>query len=120
MIDDIFLTDGSNLIFAQSVDKELWVPLIEKAWAKVLGSYTRANGGGEDEALHTLIGTPVKKIDHKEVRTDKIKKEKHWEVLKSLDQQDFIMTIASEEETKDDGIVSGHAFSLLAVNEFLH
>ena len=76
MIDDIFLTDGSNLIFAQSVDKELWVPLIEKAWAKVLGSYTRANGGGEDEALHTLIGTPVKKIDHKEVRTDKIKKEK--------------------------------------------
>jgi len=46
-------------------------------------------------------------------------------MLKSCDLQDFIMCVASDfgtekEEKAADGVVMGHAYSLLAVNEFEH
>jgi phage anti-repressor protein len=49
-----------------------------------------------------------------------------WEQLKFLDSQDFIMCVSSNHNEKGkeiedaNGIVSGHAFSLLSVNEVEH
>jgi hypothetical protein len=44
MVDDSFLTEGDGLVFAKCKDGEIWVPLIEKAFAKLLGTYTTING----------------------------------------------------------------------------
>ena len=71
MVDDIFLTDGNRMCFAQCKNGELWVPLIEKAWAKVLGSYTRIDRAFlECEVMHTLTGSPSKYINHAEIRNN--------------------------------------------------
>lgn len=58
-VDDFLLTDDSNnLVFAQG--GELWVSLLEKAWAKVEGSYTSyINYSSEQHVLRALTGAPT-------------------------------------------------------------
>lgn len=38
---------------------EMWVQLIEKAWAKICGSYEAAESGTAAEALNNIDGTPT-------------------------------------------------------------
>ena len=38
---------GKNLCFGYSLCKDFWVSLLEKAWAKVNGSYIKIGSGGE-------------------------------------------------------------------------
>ena len=45
IIDDYFPTKNGKPCFSYSNDSELWVMILEKAWCKLLGSYTRASGG---------------------------------------------------------------------------
>ena len=42
--------------YARSVKKQIWVILLEKAWAKVNGGYVYIIGGLNSEALEILIG----------------------------------------------------------------
>jgi calpain-15 len=86
MVDDLFLTDGLKMQFANCKNEKLWVPLLEKAWAKLLGSYTRIDGAYiESEVLHTFTGSPSKNMLHDEFIKDQTKKRLHWEMLKSAD-----------------------------------
>ena len=39
---------------------EMWVQLVEKAWAKVCGSYEASEMGTASEALNNIDGTPCK------------------------------------------------------------
>jgi len=45
-----------SLHFAKSGRGETWVPLIEKAYAKLHGNYEYLNGGEECEAIEDLTG----------------------------------------------------------------
>jgi calpain-15 len=45
MVDDHLLFDDHNMqVFCKSVNNEMWVPILEKAFAKLIGSYTRIDG----------------------------------------------------------------------------
>lgn len=37
----------------------MWAPLLEKAWAKVKGTYAQANGGFNINGLRSLTGVPA-------------------------------------------------------------
>ena len=45
MDDLIPCRENKKPVFASTKDKELWVILLEKAWAKLHGSYKRSESG---------------------------------------------------------------------------
>jgi calpain-15 len=48
--------------FTSANGPELWVLLLEKAWAKTYGSYDNIEAGLTREPLHDLTGAPTKTI----------------------------------------------------------
>ena len=48
--------------FSKSKNNELWVMILEKAWAKLYMSYKQLEGGFPEEPLHDLTGAPIKHI----------------------------------------------------------
>jgi hypothetical protein len=65
-IDDYFPTqsgDGAyGLAFAEQANEDgtIWVPSIEKIWAKVNGNYDFIQAGNPVEVYDFLLGTPTK------------------------------------------------------------
>ena len=51
---------GRDIAFNYTLTNELWVILLEKAWAKVHGGYMNTDGGIIREALRDLTGAPCK------------------------------------------------------------
>lgn len=52
--------DGSNtLVFASTKIECAWLPLLEKACAKAVGSYLNLRGGFAHEAMMMLTGCPT-------------------------------------------------------------
>ena len=64
VVDDQFPCSGGEPAFSKSNGPELWVLLLEKAWAKVCRSYENTIIGYTGEALKALTGAPVKFLDH--------------------------------------------------------
>lgn len=63
LIDDCFpCTNQNTFAFSQGKKRQLYVPLIEKACAKVFGSYSNLRGGSTAEGLQLLTGAPCHKI----------------------------------------------------------
>ena len=126
-IDDFYPTSKyGQFAFASGRDGKLWVPMIEKAYAKAYGSYEAINGGRAEEALRELTGSPY------EVYRDEMKKDtdKLWEKILDSDKKNYLMvtaknnregegqTIDGKPEMKhNNGLISGHAYSLIAAHE---
>jgi calpain-15 len=55
--------------FSNAHGNELWVLLMEKAWAKLHGSYERIEAGFAEHVLHDLTGAPCEVIEsnHKDL-----------------------------------------------------
>ena len=66
-LDDFFPWDGKKFNFSHckgNKENEIWVHLLEKAWAKICGSYAKSVAGFEYESLTALTGAPTITIDH--------------------------------------------------------
>lgn len=101
MLDDYFpcINVGSNKfkpVYAHSDEDELWVLLLEKAYAKLCGSYSRLESGRSYEALIDLTGAPVMSIL---VSDDKYRKMiptgELWGMLKKYDDLKYIICVAT-------------------------
>jgi hypothetical protein len=52
------------LKFGKSKDpKALWIPVMEKAWAKVKGNYANAQGGFVQTGFRYMTGAPFETFD---------------------------------------------------------
>jgi len=59
-VDDEMMFYNDDLYFAKRGDNgNLWGPILEKAFAKVKGSYAMANGGYTVSGIRSLTGLPV-------------------------------------------------------------
>ena len=58
IVDDFIPCLNQAPVFGRSDGKDVWVMLIEKAWAKVHGSYDRIIGGNCHMTLRDLTGAP--------------------------------------------------------------
>jgi len=73
-----------------SSSNEIWVLIVEKAWAKVFGSYQRIEAGTTGEALNPLTGCPTKFFIHDDVKS----KEHLWQTILFADTHKFPMCTA--------------------------
>lgn len=49
---------NDQIAFSRANGKEMWVIILEKAWAKIHGSFERISGGDTVNAVRDLIGAP--------------------------------------------------------------
>ena len=122
ILDDLFpcYNDDKNLSFAKGNGNELWVLLIEKAWAKLYTSFAKIEAGLTREALHDLTGAPTKYFYISEMTEPE--KEELWHEIIQGEKMNYAMTCGSygnDDTEEKDGIFFGHAYSLLSAFEVL-
>lgn len=100
------------LSFAKAFNSMLWVPLLEKAYAKIHGSYASVSGGYIKEALLDLTGAPCEAIDFTARGFDS---EFTWAKLLSFHSVGYPMGCATS--VSGEGVVGCHAYSILDVKE---
>lgn len=120
VIDDwIPCNPGTNTpAFNTTKTNELWVILLEKAWAKIYGGYLNIAAGLTREALRDLTGASCVTLF---TNGDK---EELWAKIFDADHKKYIMTAGSDDLNNGSdtfiekiGIAGSHAYSLLGAFE---
>jgi len=112
-------SDGLALKFAKTDQSQVWVPFLEKCYAKLHGSYAAISGGEIAEALFDLTGMPTETISFNDSNFDS---EETWARLLSMKSGDgFPMGIATaggrSKNLSSVGLVGCHAYSVLDIKE---
>ena len=104
VIDDYLPTIGGRLIYVKSTDKnEFWIALLEKAYAKLYGTYESIGGGNAIEAIEDMTGGCG--IELKLSTTKK-------EDLINIIQKSSFVCCATDYRSKTTGLVSSHVYSV--------
>ena len=108
-------------VYAQSKGNEIWVMLLEKAWAKVNGGYANIISGLPCEALEFLLGLGSLSYDTENMDTDDFNEMK-YEIVKNVqiaDQNNCLITCStsSSKNYESVGLVEGHAYTLISFTQ---
>ncbi|GMH43643.1 hypothetical protein BSKO_11565 [Bryopsis sp. KO-2023] len=109
IVDDRFPCHNGSLAFSKGSGHQLWVCIIEKAWAKLYGSFMRVEGGFTGHCLATFTGAPVHEL--------RIDEQNLWDRILFGEKQDWIMStggIKNKANVEAVGLVESHAYALLA------
>jgi len=107
----------TGLAFSRASNSQLWVCLLEKAYAKAHGSYKAISGGHISEALLDLTGSPTFTINFDQ---DHFNLDKLWAQLSYFKSQSFPMGCATgggDDQLKQVGLCGSHAYSILECRE---
>lgn len=128
-VDDYFpcLPDRSGPAFSQSKpgENELWVLLLEKAWAKLYCNYERIEAGLTRDVLGDLTGAPTKIVWTDDPNL--------WDEMLNAFKKNYLLTAGAVEEEQMSkiqfkmeqigkqakGMVTGHAYSLIGCYEIM-
>jgi len=145
IVDDYLPCVGMRPCFAKNREDpgELWVSLIEKAYAKLSGSYAAVSGGDSLLALMDLTGYPISRFD--EVWTVAAKDPRGqasavlFQAIKRYDDEGFLIGVNTpgrdnkaymgdsagagnsaefEKKYADAGLGMGHAYTVIKAREF--
>ncbi|CAF0811244.1 unnamed protein product [Rotaria sordida] len=119
-------TSNKRLAYSQARRKQLWVPLIEKALAKLNGSYEAIIAGRCCEGLSTVTGSPCETLilgrtnnpDDKNVDYNLL-----WmKLLYARSQRFFMCAMCSnnrinKQEFENNGLLNIHAYSLQDIKQ---
>ncbi|KAJ8065304.1 hypothetical protein OCU04_005997 [Sclerotinia nivalis] len=117
-----FQTGSNALFFGSCADpNETWLPLIEKAFAKVHGDFGSINGGWPGEGVEDLTGGVTTKF----ISSDILDKDSFWTQGLLKVGNDFIFNAGTRDYTHPDpdelgrqGIEDDHAYSVLRAVEY--
>jgi len=118
-VDDCFpVTSWGSLAYARGSHNQLWVPIVEKAYAKLYGSYSAIESGTCREALSDLTGAPCEDIDFNKEGLDL---DMVWAQLLSSKQSGFLLGASCGSDRADSqafervGLQASHAYAVLDV-----
>ena len=117
VIDDYFpcISKERGPAFTKSAGNEIWVLILEKAWAKIYGSFERIEAGITRECLHDLTGAPTRVIFMDDTTL--------WDEICVADRKNWIMTTGAGDQGQGAdvmnsvGLIGSHAYSLISANE---
>jgi len=126
-VDDYFpCWPGGGPAYSRSHGNELWVLLLEKAYAKLHGSYGAIKMGWAYEAMLDLSGCPYAtiRLEDPDVQ-ERIRAGAMWDELVRWDDEGYVMSCSTpgedvytetgeKPEKSGSGLVAGHAYTLLA------
>ncbi len=114
--------DSSDLAYSKCRRNQLWVPFLEKAYAKIHGSYQAISGGHVAEAFLDLTGAPTLQVvwhaghaaaaGSSSVYNDP---KKLWNDLKTWRRKKLPMGCGTDRSA--GGLIGMHAYSILDVRE---
>ncbi|XP_075291847.1 calpain-6 isoform X2 [Opisthocomus hoazin] len=127
VVDDLLPTVDGELIYCHSnVKNEFWSALLEKAYAKLAGSYEALDGGSAADAIVDFTGAVAESIDLVQGKYGEIISEqmKLFEDLLKVHKRGGLISCsitassgsANEAET-GTGLVVGHAYSVTAIRK---
>jgi hypothetical protein len=122
IVDDYFpCHPDSGPIFSKNKGNGIWVSLLEKAIAKLHGSYTSLASGKLSEAFIDLTGFPADHIKFYKIEQD-LRSGTFFNSLLQYHKQGFLMAISTRSTTKEEeqsfenvGLAAGHAYAILKV-----
>lgn len=113
-----FQTGSEALCFAKCAHaNEIWLPLLEKAYAKVHGDYAAIAGGFPGEGVEDMTGGVTTTIDTNKV----LSKDRLWKELLNTNKE-FIFATGTPSSSGGDsdfrsGLAYQHAYSVLEATE---
>ena len=86
-------------IFSRNHGNEMWVMLLEKAYAKVHGGYKNLTGGKPIHALSDLTGCPSMSLNFSDRQVkDLANTGKLWKLIKHYDDEGYLITAGTPGE----------------------
>lgn len=130
-VDTLIPYDASNkqILYGHCFDvSEFWVPLMEKAYAKLHGSYEALNGGSMAEGMVDLTGGISFKYDLTQPEFKVNDGEQLWKDMRKWNQQGYL--IGYSQSLKDEngvhvegidtqGIIYNHAYGMLRIEDLM-
>ena len=111
-VDDYFpCIKGTNVLyFAKPNSFELWVILLEKAWAKVNGGYANIISGWPSDVFRAFTSFPCEKIIHKEEKS-----ERSWGIIRAVDLNNGIIcsSTKNDDSVENKGLIKNHTYTLI-------
>ncbi|QRV85541.1 calpain family cysteine protease [Ceratobasidium sp. AG-Ba] len=108
---------GRTLCFASCGDEEeTWVPLLEKAYAKLVGDYSAVSGGFAAEGIEDLTGGVATKLDIADI----LDTDEFWKNELMLANVDRLFGCSIKQDGADEeinGLLQGHAYSVVRAVE---
>ncbi|XP_033115792.1 calpain-B-like isoform X2 [Anneissia japonica] len=119
VVDDRLPTYNGELVFVHSKEKnEFWSALMEKAYAKLNGSYEALKGGNVVEAMADFTGGVAEAIDLREKTPKKLFKTMMSAFKRSSQMGCSIEAVPGQTEAKQaNGLICGHAYTITAVTK---
>ncbi|XP_036211055.1 calpain-9 [Myotis myotis] len=119
VVDDRLPTFRDRLIFLHSADhNEFWSALLEKAYAKLNGSYEALKGGSAIEAMEDFTGGVAETFATKEAP------ENFYEILEKALQRGSLVgcsidikNSAESEARTPFGLIKGHAYTVTGIDQ---
>mmetsp|Transcript_14015 Transcript_14015/g.23811 ORF Transcript_14015/g.23811 Transcript_14015/m.23811 type:complete len:225 (+) Transcript_14015:520-1194(+) len=102
-------------------NQAMWPMLLEKAWAKMKGTYTASEAGRSGDPLSAFVGCPV--FAHFNLFDAEADSDTVWQSLYEADQLDYISTASSfgssDQEVNEYGVRNNHVYQVISTFELL-